>query len=221
MDPQDSKATTKVKVESQLPQVGLKSRSVYKREISRKWIAEGRCSNCGSEFLVPDTKQCQNCLDNSKEGTGRYRKKNPDKFRIQYHEAKKLGYCVSCRVPGKPRSRGLLCCDCSLTERQRAVRVKYKAMQKYGGKCSCCGEEQIAFLTIDHINNDGAERRKEVGFRAGGGFYKKLLNLPLDPTLQVMCYNCNCGRRSTGVCPHKDSSFYEAALLKQPYERHK
>lgn len=207
-------------MESQQLQVGAVDRKQYKNGLVASWRKSGKCSNCGSD-PVPGKKQCRRCLNTAKSGTRRYRKKNPNAFKIQYHEAKRLGYCVSCRVPEKPRYRGLLCFDCSLTERQRQVKTKYKAMQKYGGKCSCCGEGRIAFLTIDHVNNDGADRRREPGYHGGGAFYRRLLRIEVDPTLQVMCYNCNCGRRSTGVCPHKDNSFYDTALSKKPYERHK
>lgn len=34
----------------------------------------------------------------------------------------------------------------------------------YGTKCQCCGEKQVEFLTIDHINNDGNKHRKETNY---------------------------------------------------------
>ena len=29
-------------------------------------------------------------------------------------------------------------------------------------KCQCCGENHYEFLTIDHINGDGAKHRREI-----------------------------------------------------------
>ena len=34
-----------------------------------------------------------------------------------------------------------------------------RVLDHYGRACSCCGETEPAFLTIDHVNNDGAEHR--------------------------------------------------------------
>ena len=33
----------------------------------------------------------------------------------------------------------------------------------YGNVCACCGESEPAFLSIDHIDNDGASHRKKIG----------------------------------------------------------
>jgi hypothetical protein len=98
------------------------------------------------------------------------------------------------------------------------VRTKNALMQKYGGKCFCCGEDRVGFLTIDHINNDGATRRN-AGDHGGSRWHEKLLSAPVDTTLQVACYNCNCGRRRTGMCPHADNSFYDEALARGKWDR--
>lgn len=80
----------------------------------------------------------------------------------------------------------------------------------YGGAfCTCCGESEPVFLTLDHSHNDGAAHRKEVFGEKGGGvrFYEHLkkLGFPQDIGLRVMCFNCNCGRvRNEGICPHKE-----------------
>lgn len=84
----------------------------------------------------------------------------------------------------------------------------------YGGKCSCCGEMNPLFMTIDHINDDGAEERRKIGDgpskgnkgRAGVHFYGYLKSqgFPKD-RYRIMCFNCNCGRaRNGGVCPHQE-----------------
>jgi hypothetical protein len=40
----------------------------------------------------------------------------------------------------------------------------------YGGECICCGLADTAFLTIDHINNDGHLDKKS------GNRYKKIID---------------------------------------------
>lgn len=58
--------------------------------------------------------------------------------------------------------------DDSRTPERRAIsnatyarRLKLEVLAGYGGKCICCGETHPAFLTVDHINNDGAEHRTQ------------------------------------------------------------
>ena len=81
--------------------------------------------------------------------------------------------------------------------------VKAEVLNNYGGlQCSCCGESQMAFLTIDHINGCGVKKRKEEG--VGVTFYRRLIRLGFPTGYQVLCFNCNCGRRvNGGQCPHK------------------
>jgi hypothetical protein len=51
---------------------------------------------------------------------------------------------------------------------RRAVRSK--AIQAYGGVCACCGLDDEPFLSIDHINNDGAEHRRQERL-SGAGYH--------------------------------------------------
>ncbi len=90
-------------------------------------------------------------------------------------------------------------------------KLKRLCMSHYGTACVCCGETILEFLTLDHSNRDGASHRKTIfGGRnvAGARFYTwlKKNDFPKDLGLQVMCYNCNCGRQSNGgICPHKET----------------
>ena len=86
-------------------------------------------------------------------------------------------------------------------------RVKDAVFAAYGGYiCACCGETEKAFLTLDHVNNDGSKHRREViGKRYGAGFqtYSLLAKTGFPSGFQVLCMNCNWGKRLNGVCPHK------------------
>lgn len=75
-------------------------------------------------------------------------------------------------------------------------------------KCSCCGETEILFLHIDHIEGNGAEHRrkleKELGYYPGGNnlpYWLKKNNYP--DGFQILCANCNLGKRIAKDCPHK------------------
>lgn len=85
---------------------------------------------------------------------------------------------------------------------RNAKRAELKAavLAHYGGACACCGEREPMFLTIDHINDDGAEQRKRLGLI---DTWKWVHNNNYPAGYQMLCYNCNAGRyRNGGVCPH-------------------
>ncbi len=84
--------------------------------------------------------------------------------------------------------------------------IKEKVFAAYGGWiCNCCGETEKAFLSIDHVNNDGNQWRKEHGgLKAGAYHYRWIMKNGFPEGLQVLCMNCNFGKRMNGgTCPHK------------------
>lgn len=86
-----------------------------------------------------------------------------------------------------------------------AQKLKLMVLSHYGGnppKCACCGEAETIFLTIDHINDDGAKHRKRIKSKAGYGFYRWLIKNNFPKGYQVLCFNCNYAK-SQGGCPHK------------------
>lgn len=86
-------------------------------------------------------------------------------------------------------------------------KLKREVLTHYSGggepRCACCGVSgSLHFLTLDHINDDGKEDRKIHGL--GAVFYAKMKRLGYPPHLQVLCWNCNLGKRDNGgTCPHK------------------
>jgi hypothetical protein len=89
-------------------------------------------------------------------------------------------------------------------DRARTRVMVTEIYKQYGGAfCACCGEDIWEFLTLDHINDDGAAHRKEIG---GSGYklqlWAKRNGYPAG--LRVMCRNCNFGRYvNGGICPHQ------------------
>ena len=101
--------------------------------------------------------------------------------------------------------------DVSRQAKQR-LKLRFETLDKYGGRqCACitCPEHNnphIKFLTIDHINDDGAIHRKEI---ATNGIYtnQKMLNWlkknNWPPGFQILCFNCNIAHSlNNGTCPH-------------------
>lgn len=91
---------------------------------------------------------------------------------------------------------------------ERTAALKRETMERYGdGHCSCCGETESTFLTLDHADDDG-KRHRELTRSSGKHFYSwlKARGWPNQPRLQVLCFNCNIGRAvAGGVCPHQNN----------------
>lgn len=168
------------------------------------------CPNCKqekltSEFFKNKSKSnglcswCKVCMVAcSKE----YYRKNGEKYRAQkkeYYENNREK--IGTRIKEYRKNNGE---KVSTWQKLRNRKIKKIVMEHYGGKCECCGETRIEFLTIDHVNGDGAKHRRKLG-KIGGNFYRYLKknNYPTDPPLQVLCFNCNCTRGFSGYCPHE------------------
>lgn len=98
------------------------------------------------------------------------------------------------------------------TQKRAYEKVRLEALQHYSKKeipdCACCGENEILFLHIDHINGNGAEHRrlleKELGYYPGGNglpYWLKKNNYPEG--FQILCANCNLAKRVSNICPHQ------------------
>jgi hypothetical protein len=119
------------------------------------------------------------------------------------------GHCPHGVLPDdlKPRleqsqSRG------AIYMRKRNQKLRHDILVHYSGglpTCSCCGEKHDEFLSIDHINGDGADHRRMVGSGVGA-IYRWLIGNNFPPGFQVLCMNCNFAKghsSSSGGCPHK------------------
>ena len=76
---------------------------------------------------------------------------------------------------------------------------------EYGNECSCCGERNQLFLTLDHVNNDGKKHKDKTGRRLSGNrLYDWIIINNFPDIIQLLCYNCNMGKaRNKGICPHQ------------------
>jgi len=99
------------------------------------------------------------------------------------------------------------CKDCDRKScREYGRRLRHEVLMHYGNghpACACCGEDNVVFLCLDHINNDGKQDRQKWG--PGVGFYLMLKRQGFPGHLQILCYNCNMGRALLGRCPHHPS----------------
>lgn len=165
------------------------SRAEYHRKRREQNAAKGLC-RCG-QSRVDGRSRCQQCIDADSRSTVR---------RNAYR--KRPGVCGMC---GQPADEGKARCEkCRQIGLASLRRLKEQVITAYGGKCECCGEQEPAFLSVDHINDDGAAHRRTI---SASNLYRWLRKhgFPRD-AYRLLCFNCNCGRRiNGGVCPHRIS----------------
>jgi hypothetical protein len=125
-----------------------------------------------------------------------------------YGKEMKDGWRVNmlCSTCGKhpPHDNRKSCKTCLDKSNARWNNKKQQVFAAYGGAiCKCCGETLQLLLTLDHINNDGAEERKRLNRKSLYGWLV-LNNFP--PGYVVLCFNCNIGKSlNGGICPHVDA----------------
>lgn len=116
---------------------------------------------------------------NGKEYDKKYYHANKEHIRKQKREAMRR---LRTESPEKYRKHGR---DCR-------ARLKQKVFDVYGTICACCGFDDMRALTLDHINNNGAEERKELGER---GVYRRSIERYRPDEYRVLCMNCQFIKR--------------------------
>jgi len=123
------------------------------------------------------------------------KKEKLKELRVYRKSINKCTYCGKNPI----EQGGSLCERCKERQTTNRFKRKIKAFLHYGDACQCCGEKILAFLTIDHINNDGAEHRKTVK-----NIYDWLIQNNYPEGFRIRCRNCNSGANiNKGECPHE------------------
>lgn len=178
----------------------MKPSSLQNKEMRRRHKEAGLC-RCGNP-PIQGYELCQGCVNIN----NRYKRK-----------LVALGLCGRCGKEPKPGSK--FCDDCLEASSKRHEEWRNNIYQQildhYGGKCVCCGETNLGFLTLDHKNNDGAKQRRQSGTRGGYLYYLKVIRDGFPNDLQILCFNCNCGKNSFGFCPHTHEG-HELVMKRYP-----
>ena len=182
-----------------------------RRAREAKKAKEGNlCRRCLEVVLLDEKLHCPACLVYMSEKSTRRRKTVISE-----------GTCPHCRK--NPRvGEKKHCADClkkrSGDTRRSHHKNRLMAMRHYSGGeepfCRCCGEDVLRFLTLDHINDDGAKHRRKLSGRSKGGTgdYSKIRLAGYKAGLQVLCWNCQWGKRlGGGFCPHSDADLRKPA----------
>jgi hypothetical protein len=166
---------------------------IRSKKLKKEYLEDpDRCSNCG---VICSDKKCMNC-------------KKARMIRIKKKRDERIANGL-CSVCGDFTNRGNKRCDnCLQKQRDFRLNKKLQVFKEYGNKCNCCGEKTITFLTIDHIDNNGAEHRRELagdsGKFCGSAIYSWLIKNKYPDGFQILCANCQLGKQlNNGICPHK------------------
>lgn len=84
-------------------------------------------------------------------------------------------------------------------KREYSEKIKIEGIKFYGGKCSCCGESEPKFLTLEHKNG-----REEQDKLTGKKAWAKVKSLGYPDNYTVLCFNCNCCKGAYGKCVHEE-----------------
>jgi len=143
-----------------------------------------------------------------------YREKNRDKYNTYQREWRKKNKAMLNARDIKRRKLGIAAmtkeelkafrvAEIEKTRRLNSA-IKEIVFSHYGWFCACCGENERAFLSMDHVNNDGYKDRASNRKRSSAHLYRRIKNQGFPKTYQVLCMNCNFGKRmNNGICPHK------------------
>lgn len=182
--------------------------------------AMGRCVRCG-QLPIPGRTMCQKHLDDvAFRRASRINNslcvycRNPSigktickdcslKRAMEREERIAYGLCANIGCDNDRREGKTTCVQCSAKISDKIRELKQLVLDHYGQVCNCsCGCKVTKFehLTIDHINNDGAEQRKARNAHSGQAEYRRIIRERFPKDLQVLCWNCNCAKQYYGGC---------------------
>ena len=94
-----------------------------------------------------------------------------------------------------------------IKSKKSIIRLKQECLDHYGKECSCCGENIIQFLTLDHVKGNGNIHRKKLFKHNVGGehMYRWLKKNNFPKGYKILCINCNWATRYGNVCPHQNA----------------
>lgn len=147
-------------------------------------LIKGRARSCGclqkqgQRLVASGDKKCPTC---------QAVKPTSEFHRSSRYKSGAADYCIPCT---------------DLARKKRDQKVKQQVMDGYGGKCSCCGEDRLPFLTVEHTWHNGKADREAI---PSSMWYRYLLrsHLPQNLGLTIFCMNCQLATKNSSICPHQ------------------
>lgn len=106
-----------------------------------------------------------------------------DTDEINTRDASKDGFVVECKKCYRTRISNV-----SIYVKKYSQTLNNSVILKYGGCCAICGEKELSFLCIDHINGGGTKDKKN---RTKAAIYVDLRDNDRFSQYRVLCHNCN------------------------------
>jgi hypothetical protein len=183
-------------------EIYLKNLQKHQSETYTTRKSVGLCTMCGKNPAVAGKSKCGQCHE------ARRGYNSPSKLAQPIKRADRIASNLCYRCGQHQPISGMTRCEKCRERRQlNDQSLKRESLSVYGGVCACCGESDVRFLTIDHINGGGNQHRREINKSGKGGrdFRHWLKRNGFPPGFQVLCWNCNVARHfNGGVCPHQD-----------------
>lgn len=168
------------------------------------------CNNCKTDkpedafYHRTNGKRYSPCIECTKQQRKEHYRKNSDLIQARNYSYKKRNWQKTLERSKcwKRRNRLLI----KPQDNAYRLNLKRTALAHYSNgdiKCACCDVRGLVFLTLDHVNGDGAKDRKVMGTAgAGHNFYRWLIKNNFPRQMQVLCWNCNSAKHILGACPH-------------------
>jgi hypothetical protein len=162
------------------------------------------CPGCGETLPLDEFVRCRNRRD----GVAGYCRKCHGAKTARYYRGSETAR--EKRRARDARGRRASRADPVRAERYRQVKhrcdekLKTEMIRAYGGRCTCCGEARMVFLTIEHTKRDGAAHRSALGNGGGASVWRDLRKRGWPKEgFTILCWNCNMATRFGAECPHK------------------
>lgn len=165
------------------------------REITSCWF--GICQRCGQSYVRRGGRQrfCSWCAPMARrEYSLAYRTKNREKILgavKQWQQQHRERYLRTRR-------------EYELQKLRRAILLVIEHYSQGTFRCSCCGETERDFLTIDHVAGNGNKTSRALGVpRGGSALYRWLVRNGFPVGYAILCANCNKSKGNRKLCVHK------------------
>jgi hypothetical protein len=166
-------------------------------KLYKKYKELGKCVRCGNERDIGKTR-CSTC----------------HKAHLAYQEKSKNkaianGICRYCLINPKEDTKSM-CASClykhGKKQKQNYQNLRQACLNGYGNKCACCGQNNHKYLQLDHVDNDGAQHRKELfnNNHRKGSIYPWAFKNNFPDNLQLLCANCHQAKTLHGGCTEDD-----------------
>ena len=153
---------------------------------------ENLCVACGKKPPVEGVLRCLECSKKRRLISQNQKRNRP------------AGNCRQCLT--RKAERGVTSCKhcrqrATEKSKKQARESRLQVLTLYGGKCACCGIDNLKYLELDHKNNDGGRERKNLEGHRGGRYFTLVLKQEKRDDLQVLCANCHVAKKYGGCNP--------------------